>query len=412
VLALCVLLPLHAWAEAPVVGNHWVLAALVSLSFCLDAVRRFLLPSSSFMPGELVRSARLTLLIAYAFAAFAKLNWDFLNPAVSCAVFYQDQLVRSWNLPDLSVASVPVLGRSLAVLTVVIELAVASLLAFSRTRRFGLVLAFGFHWMLALDLEQHFWDFSSVLFAGFLLFLDDGQVAWLRQQFGAWPKWRPRPFFLPLLIGCLGAAIAVLNILPLELGSAATLQQWGHVAWWGYGTAWVGLIAASLFAPKLPSHRAYERHRVPAILLVPPILAAFNGLTPYLEIKTGFGWNMYSNLKTVAGQTNHLLLPGTWDLTGAQRELVQIVSSTDPALQRLHDEDYGLTFSEFKNYAHRFPNSAVTYRWQERVHHAPRLGDDPVVQGSVNVAAQKLISFRAVDLQAAQRCQPNFSPAR
>jgi len=146
--------------------------------------------------------------------------------------------------------------------------------------------------------------------------------------------------------------------------------------------------------------------------LVPPILAAFNGLTPYLEIKTGFGWNMYSNLKTVAGQTNHLLLPGTWDLTGAQRELVQIVSSTDPALQRLHDEDYGLTFSEFKNYAHRFPNSAVTYRWQERVHHAPRLGDDPVVQGSVNVAAQKLISFRAVDLQAAQRCQPNFSPAR
>ena len=42
-----------------------------------------------------------------------------------------------------------------------------------------------FHWFLALDLVQHFWDFSAVLFACFLLFLDDGQHAALAARVAA-----------------------------------------------------------------------------------------------------------------------------------------------------------------------------------------------------------------------------------
>jgi hypothetical protein len=57
-----------------------------------------------------------------------------------------------------------------------VELSVPVLLVLRRSRRWGLLLALGFHWSLALDLAQHFWDFSSVLFAGFLLFTDDRQV--------------------------------------------------------------------------------------------------------------------------------------------------------------------------------------------------------------------------------------------
>lgn len=415
-LPLCALVVLHAWAEAPVVGNHWVLAALVSLTVCLSRLHASLRPENTDEARNLTVAVRLTVLPAYSFAAFAKLNTDFLNPAVSCAVLFQDRMVRSWGLPELSVAGTPALAQLLAALSAGIEVAVALLLAFPRTRRAGLVLAFGFHWGLALDLAQHFWDFSSVLFAAFLLFLDRKQVVWLRGQGQALLAGmrRPRPALVAALAVLTGLAAGVLNILPLDLGYAGTLQQMGHSAWWVYGTALLALVVVACFAPRPQRHSTpvSGRRHVPMLLLVGPGLAALNGLTPYLELKTGFGWNMYSNLRTVAGQTNHLLLPGTLDLTHAQRDLVTVLSSTDPTLQRLHDEDYGLTFSEFRNYAHRFPDSAVTYRWQGRVHHAARLGDDPVVGGPVNVAAQKLISFRVVDLHAAQRCQPTFSPAR
>ena len=415
-LALCALVVLQAWAEAPVIGNHWVLAALVSLSFCLSRLYASLRSVGTGWVRQFMLTARLTMVVAYSFAAFAKLNGDFLNPAVSCAVFFQDQMVRSWGLPGLSFTDAPALGRMLAALTILIELGVAALLAFPRTRRAGLVLAFGFHWVLALDLAQHFWDFSSVLFAAFLLFLDRKQVVWLRGQGQALLAGmrRPRPALVAALAVLTGLAAGVLNILPLDLGYAGTLQQMGHSAWWVYGTVLLALVVVACFAPRPQRHSTpvSGRRHVPMLLLVGPGLAALNGLTPYLELKTGFGWNMYSNLRTVAGQTNHLLLPGTLDLTHAQRDLVTVLSSTDPTLQRLHDEDYGLTFSEFRNYAHRFPDSAVTYRWRGQVHHAARLGDDLLVQGPVNVVAQKLVSFRVVDLHAAQRCQPTFSPAR
>lgn len=411
-LMLCALVMLHAWAEAPVIGNHWVLAALVSLTFCLSYLYTTLRLGSAAGAREFTLAARLTVLTAYSFAAFAKLNTDFLDPAVSCAVLFQDQMARSWGLPGLSVVGNPALGQLLAVVTAGIELAVAALLAFPRTRRAGLALAFAFHWGLPLDLNQHFWDFSSVLFAGFLLFLDREQVAWLRERGQALLSGvgRPRPALVMALTVLTGVTMSVLNILPLSLGYAETLQQVGHSLWWVYGTALLALVILACFAPR--PQRASRRRRLPLLLLVGPGLAAFNGLTPYLELKTGFGWNMYSNLRTVAGQTNHLLLPGTLDLTHAQRDLVTVQSSPDPVLQRLHDQDYGLTLSEFRNYAHRFPESIVTYRWQGRIYHAPRLGDDPLVQGQVNVLAQKLISFRVVDLRVAQRCQPAFTPAR
>lgn len=37
-------------------------------------------------------------------------------------------------------------------------------------------------------------------------------------------------------------------------------------------------------------------------MLLVPVLVVFNGLTPYLELKTGFGWNMHSNLRTVGAR--------------------------------------------------------------------------------------------------------------
>ena len=55
--------------------------------------------------------------------------------------------------------------------------------------------------------------------------------------------------------------------------------------------------------PPAPARHALRVGHV--VFLLVPLLVVANGLTPYLELKTGFGWNMYANLRTVDGESNH-----------------------------------------------------------------------------------------------------------
>ncbi len=408
---LCASTSLTAWYEAPVVGNHWVLASAISLALLLSFVPRRTASCSDLDRAWLVfsRAARMSLLIAYGFAAFAKLNSDFFDPAVSCAVYYHNQLVGSWNLHLLEVtSSAP--GRSLAVTAAAVEACVALGLAIPRTRRVSLVLAVSFHWLLAMDLHQHFWDFSAVLFAVFLLFLDDEQVARLREGTNElFQRQVVRPAWLSSAVVAMSVVVASLAVLPVPTTLDVTLVLLGHLAWWIYGTAVVAVVAFLFFAPRSSSRQ--PRAALGLVYLV-PALVLLNGLTPYLELKTGFGWNMYSNLRTVAGVTNHLIVPATADLTGLQTDRVEIIASSDPALRKLGSDGYALTYTEFRKYAQTHPDVAVTYERDGRVVRAERLEDDPAAAGATSALARRLQSFRVIDLSPAERCQPSFSPAR
>ena len=418
VVVLCALIPLSAWLEAPIVGNHWVLAALISLAFLIAAGWARGNQHRAAEPREatwaaFAPSARVTLLIAYGFAGFAKLNSDFFDPAVSCAVFYHDQLVQSWGLPFLSAAGRPVLGMAAAVTAAAVEVSIPILLAIRRTRRAGLLLALGFHWMLAMDFAQHFWDFSSVLFAGFLLFADDRQLSFMLDLVRR-ARSAVRSSIVAVFVGLAGVAVVVV-ILGTTLPSNVVLRGVsvlaGHATWALVGTALLAVVLVStLRTSRKPAAHAL---RVPALLLlVVPVLAFVNGLTPYLELKTGFGWNMYGNLKTVAGETNHLIIPRTLDLTGLQTDQVEILESSDPALEGLIDNNYALAYSELREYAHAYPDTAMTYRRGNEIHEADALRNDAAGRGGVSTASRRLQSFRVIDTGPAQRCQTVFSPAR
>jgi hypothetical protein len=412
VVLLCALVPLTAWFEAPVVGNHWVLAAAVSLALLVAVVLARGSHDPALVWAWFAPVARLSLLVAYSFAAFAKLNTDFLDPVVSCAVYYHNQLVGSWGLDFLAVASGSQLGRLLGIGAALTELTVAVTLALPRLRRVGLVLAVSFHWLLAMDLAQHFWDFSSVLFAGFLLFLDDQQVSALRATTAGLSQRvrRRRRLWSGVVVG-LSATVTLLAVLPVPLALDVVLVLLGHLAWWAYGTLVVMLVVLVLRAP--PARTVAGGLAAPRPLLyVIPALVLLNGLTPYLELKTGWGWNMYSNLRTVAGESNHLLVPRTLDLSGLQRDQVRIVDSSDPVLRTLRDEQYVLTYSEFREYAHEHPDVSATYKRGGLVHVADRLGGDPAGQGDVSALSVRVQSFRVIDDSGSERCQPSFSAAR
>lgn len=414
---LCALIALSAWLEAPVVGNHWVLAAAISLAFLIGAGSA----AWARVGGDewcrqcwavFAPAATMTLIVAYGFAAFAKLNADFFNPTVSCAVFYHDQLVRSWGLGVLTSAGRPQFGIIVALAAAATELAVAGLLIARRTRRLALAIALPFHWLLALDWSQHFWDFSAVLFVGFLLVADDKVLRALQKRFGNLAgAVRPRVKRMLAALGVLVlVVVAVAAVMPANRSLQGFAVLGGHVVWALVGTGAMWLVLMSLrgarSAPRWPGQ---SRHGV--VLLV-PILAFVNGLTPYLEIKTGFGWNMYSNLRTVAGETNHFFVPATFDLSRQQRRRVAIVETTDEALAPIAGAQYELVYSEFREYAHQHREESVTYRVDGRTVTAPRLGDDAAGRGGVSTLSHKLQSFRVVDTSGAQRCQLAFTPAR
>lgn len=433
-LAMCLLVPLHAFAEAPIVGNNWILTSLVSLCVVLGmAGQRFSPVISTISQGQILWAVRATVLTGYFFAAFAKLNWDFLDPLVSCVPIFQDRLVSSLGLGSLSVLDKPAWGHGFAVMTIVVELAIPLLLLFRPTRRLGVALAAGFHGVLAFDLNQHFWDFTSILFAGFFLFLDDAQLAWIREKCTVLisklqgnqlynQKKRPLTNTAALFI-LFGIFIGLLGGLPRTAGYSESLENIGHAVWWLLGSvcmvAGIGALGAPLLQ-SLPdnkhsnikqSNTIQHSKMVPMLLWLPALLALFNGLTPYLELKTGFGWNMYSNLRTVGGESNHILIPRTFDLLGAQRDVVRIVSSTDPNLQGLKERNYGLAYSQLVSYAHRFPETNLTYTWRGQTVHATRLGDDPAASVPRNLWQEKFWNYRAIDLEQKQRCQAYFTRA-
>ncbi|WP_336922686.1 hypothetical protein [Aquipuribacter sp. SD81] len=412
--ALCLAVLCSVWLEAPYVGNHWVLAGAVAgayLTSALWAARRGRGRWATFVPvGQLV------LLAAYGFAAFAKLNSGFFDPAVSCAVFYQDQMVTSWGLGGLSVSGHDVLGRAVAVGAVAVELSVPLLLVVRRTRAYGVALAATFHWFLALDLHQHFWDFTSVLFACFLLFLTaDQHAALARLVGGAWTSNRLLRVLVVPVVGVWAlTATAAAALVPFDVGPGAAAAAaplallLATALWWTLGTALLVLVLVVVLRDRTVDTR---RIRVASpLLLVVPLLVVANGLTTYLEVKTGYAWNMYSNLRTVAGETNHLLVPGTWDVLGRQGDRVEVLASSDTGLVSDGTAEY--VWSEFQEYARTHPQETVRYVRGGETFEAPTLADDPASAGTTGVVERRLLAFRSVDTSGQERCLAYFGPAR
>ena len=86
------------WLELPVTGNHWVLVGLIAVAVLMSLATRD--------PWAwLSVTGRWLLLGFYSFAAFAKLNTGFLDPTVSCGVFYANQSLSSFGLPTFDGAS-------------------------------------------------------------------------------------------------------------------------------------------------------------------------------------------------------------------------------------------------------------------------------------------------------------------
>lgn len=407
-----------AWLEAPLLGNHWLLASLVALAWLVASLIGALRGHSEEEVWlRFARTARLTLLVAYSFAAFAKLNADFFDPVVSCAGFYLRESAGSIGFDALAESSTGWIDRVAMFGTAGIELAIPVLLVVRRTRPFAVVLAIAFHYVLAIDRTHEFFDFSSLLTVLFLLFASTEVQQGLVDAIGnvirrlaSW--WTP----LPELLHLLGAA-AVVGALALPLGSrdwplADVFRDIGLVSFWLMAAAvWVVVARATWRTRTRPSEPASLRPVV-GLLLVLPALAFLNGLTPYTEVKTGYGWNMYSNLRTVDGESNHFIIRSTLPLTDQQSSLVRVVESSDPRLAFYGRFDYLLTYDRFRDHLSRHRDVSVTYERDGEVVTVERAGDVPDLARALPEVERRLLLFRAVDGRAHERCLQGFGPVQ
>lgn len=373
------------WLEAPLIGNHWLLAGLLSIAILISL-------STGDSWNWFSSTGRGIHLVFYGFAAFAKLNSSFFDPSASCAVVYANQELNSVGLPVLAT------NGTLALLVIYgsafIELVIPVLLIRERTRNVGIGLGLVFHTLISFDLDQHFFDFTALLIPLFLL--------WSRASLPQ-PLGRPFGRRVDLMVAGILGVFVLSTVMPLSAVTLVLLRRGAFVLWI---PASIALVVFAVRRLGLPSEFSLRLPDAVAWILVG--LVALNGLTPYLELKTGTSWNMYSNLYTVDGESNHFVIRSTLPLSNAQADPITVLGANDAGLSEYVDSGYLLPERTFLDYLAQHPGAeaSVLQSGRERVMTSQVDGQSP------NPILERFGLFRAIDSQSPVRCQTVWLPAR
>jgi hypothetical protein len=296
----------------PVRGNHWLFSLFVSLTILTAAAVTWLRgplrapPNADALLDSFAPVVRAEVLLLYAFAVLHKLNHGFLDPAWSCAVVLAPS-VPPW------VAIAGGLG---------VEAAIFLLLAIPRSRNWGVLLGGLFHTYLG---ATTFSDFSSMVLALYVLFMPADLLSRAQSLMSRHPRLRllARAHLALILLatGCVLAAWVL---------AVATPRSIFEVVWLPYALALLTtfLVVGRPWAPRVVVSGTGHVPWPPWLMTA---VVAFNGLCPYLGLKTECTFSMFSNLRTEGGVSNHLLVPATWQVAPYQRDLVTVKSSSDLA---------------------------------------------------------------------------------
>ncbi len=165
---------IYVYIRLPRVPNHSVIAAAVDLTilgaglWAAISTRHWRIDRAALYKA-FAPVVRIELLIVYFFVVFHKLNSGFFDAEHSCGSFMYLRLAHEYPLMPTGDWF-----RPWAIyLTMFAETTIPILLVVRRWRLAGLLLAFGFHFALAMDPGDVVFNFSAILLAFFFLFLPD-----------------------------------------------------------------------------------------------------------------------------------------------------------------------------------------------------------------------------------------------
>ncbi|WP_426061740.1 hypothetical protein [Hymenobacter sp. B1770] len=393
----------------PEISNHWIFTTFVNLTI-LQALLYVIVKNRSLhvSRGQLIRTfapvVRVELLLLYLFVVLHKLNWGFFSTDFSCAAV----LYKAQNVEALLPASPTFLLFNIY-LTIIVETLIPVLLFFRKTRNAGLLIGLVFHCVIAFNSYNGFYDFSGMIFAAYFLFSGYSFSNTIYAFYRKLPSLRSRlkQRFTQL------TALNVAVLLAVLLGSFALLtvltkrfDDYFRLVWGAYSFLFILLFLLSLTRG---SDKQPERtFALPALVfLLFPVLVFLNGMSPYLGLKTESSFAMFSNLRTEGGITNHFFIPASAQVFGYQKDMVEVVSSSDPKLQKVATEGKLLPYFMFKNHVAADRPAQVVYirKGEQRVFNlASATSDDDLLRKS-SFLLRKLLGFRAITKTEPQPCQ-------
>lgn len=340
----------------------------------------------------------LVLVVSYSAAAIAKLNTGFFNTSSSCAVLMLYDSLEVFGLERGSLPSVVNTGMPFMVAGT--ELIISTLLAISRMRVYGVVLAIFFHMSISFSPTATALDFTLLIFAMAYLILPTKCSLYVEYIFNAFDRTvlsnvsRYRSALSVMLL------FVVLVALNWRLGTVAGNRSWALLALLALTIAAALLILLVYLSRSkdLKPDTVFTRLKPLQYVLVG--LLVFNVATPYLGVKTAGTFTMYSNLDTFDFHSNHFLLPRL-PVAGYQDDLVEIKSTSNQRLEYVRKRGLQVTWHELRRVLARDPEASISFVRNGEPYAYERADQIPGLT-EVNPVLQKLVAHRPHDHQSRQ----------
>lgn len=353
----------QAFQTLPWIANHWFLTGFVHLTIFFAFLRSALSYKTFRIDGEKFYSifapaARWLFLAVYVVAFFHKLNRDWFDPSVSCGALMYLNLAKI--LPFLPTSPWAQIAAIYG--TLIFEAVMPIFLILPRLRVAGIIMGIVIHFVFGI---AGYFGFSSTTLALLFLFAPDNfRLPEIVQRFFLRSPWQK----IWALAGAGIVSFAALvfwkspwrnhgtppwSNLVWDLGhlNRSFLSYVFEAFWWVYGPCFLLFFIWVLRQEKLVVSNAKKLLRLPyKSFYILPLLFLLNGFSPYLGLKTGTTFSMYSNLRVAEKKSNHLFFRRGLDLFGYSGDLVKVLSSSDPELQEVADKGYLLPYFEFKSY--------------------------------------------------------------
>jgi hypothetical protein len=348
--------------------------------------------------------ARALLAVMYFFGIFHKINTDFFNPAVSCAVALYDPLASGFGL-----AGNPI-GHQIAIWsTFIIESITMVALYWKRFFAVGLICGLMFHFVIPISTYSWYMDFSSLVLALYMLSIPREVAAAFyervanifrasRRRFGA------LGLFLPFA-GIATVALVTVGVLAVRAQHLGMLFQLYNSIWVLFWAIYGGIAMVLLTAVALDylPWRGATVARQPLWVYAFPLVLFLSCLSPYIGLKTESSIAMFSNLHTEGGQTNHLLFDKPPYLFDYQKDVVEIVATSSPALQPTAAQRDSMVWFQLWQYLRWNRQHWVTFRRNGVLHEkvtAATLAHLP----KPNLLERKFLIFKTVDFDRPKTC--------
>lgn len=313
------------WAKMPTTDNHWAYAAFASFAFLMgiavQVVRKRKKGGYKQIDGtwydETAPIVRWIVLLLYFFAVFHKLNWDFIETDVSCALHWYKRTVNApyfFDVPALT--ELTERQKTLFIYGIYfLESSPFVLMLFRRTWFFGVSMGVFFHLTTGVFMRH----FPTITFALYWVFYPKEVQEDLLRRMEGWARKLSGgrlgllAFVYAQVFLCSAACVYAwsrhkaldVSTHDLKTGYYIFLRTWAVMVIIVYGSVVYQVLRYGHWKRYIKGHLVSKRTALHFI----PLLFFLNGMAPYFGYKTSTSVAMWSNLIVANNVSNHMIIP-------------------------------------------------------------------------------------------------------